>query len=279
MTITTRDQLIAALGNNSSRVVIDKASIASTVAGQTHSLWRALGVPGQGAIPAGALVPTYLTTGAINFVQQTVPATSYLAQLFMGGSNSATTNEIHDRLCHMGGLSGTLTTAQTVGIDLSTLLASNNLDARKGANDFSDVQFFLEWYTDTGATVATATVNVTYNDGTTGNLTGISLAATRRASFMVALNLYIPAAASGKFIRGVNTVTLSATTGTAGSFGVTATRLRAVVPVLLANKAEVYDWAQLGLPEVVNESCLFLIQVASTTTTGTLRGGGKVAHG
>ena len=59
----------------------------------------------------------------------------------------------------------------------------------------------------------------------------------------------------------------------------TATRLRATVPMLLANKAEVYDWAQLGLPEVVNESCLFLIQVASTTTTGTLRGGGKVAHG
>ena len=33
MTITTRDQLIDALGNNSSRFIIDKASIANAVAG------------------------------------------------------------------------------------------------------------------------------------------------------------------------------------------------------------------------------------------------------
>ena len=33
MTITTRDQLIDGLGNNSSRIVIEKASIASQAAG------------------------------------------------------------------------------------------------------------------------------------------------------------------------------------------------------------------------------------------------------
>jgi hypothetical protein len=74
-------------------------------------------------------------------------------------------------------------------------------------------------------------------------------------------------------------VTLSATTGTAGSFGVTATRPRMTMPLLLANKMEVFDWAQLGLPEIFNSSCLFPIQLASTTTTGTVRGGGKISHG
>ena len=39
--ITGRDQLIDALANNSSRIVIDKASIANAAAGQYHSLWRA----------------------------------------------------------------------------------------------------------------------------------------------------------------------------------------------------------------------------------------------
>lgn len=77
MTITTRDQLISAMGNNSSRIVIDKASISSVAAGVFASLWRANGQPGQGAIPAAAAACTQLTTGAIGFIQQTTPATSF----------------------------------------------------------------------------------------------------------------------------------------------------------------------------------------------------------
>ena len=52
--ITNRDQLIDALANTSSRIVIDKASIANAAVGQYHSLWRATGQPGPGAIPAAA---------------------------------------------------------------------------------------------------------------------------------------------------------------------------------------------------------------------------------
>lgn len=279
MTITTRDQLIDALGNNSSRFIIDKASIANTAAGQFHSLWRATGQPGQGAIPAAAAVCDHTLVGAMGFTQQTGPATSYGAWANGSCSNNAVTIEIHDRLMHMGGIAGNLATAQTANVDISANLAVSNLDARKGDANYSDVQWWLEWYTDTGTTAVTATVNVTYNDGTSGNLTGVSVAATRRASFMQPLNGFIPAADSGKFIRRVNSVTLSATTGTGGSLGVTATRPRLTLPLPLANKMEVFDWAQLGLPEIYNSSCLFAIQLASTTLTGTVRGGGKIAHG
>lgn len=278
MTISTRDQLIDALGNNSSRFVIDKASIASQVAGTFVSLWRATGQPGQGAIPAAAAVCDHTLTGAIGFTQQVAPATSYGAWANALCSNSAMTLEIHDRLMHMGGLNGTLTTAQTVNLDVNANLASGNLDKRKGDANFSDVQWWLEWYTATGSTAVTATVSVTYNDGTTGTLSA-SLAATRPASFMLPLNGLIPAAAAGKYIRDVDSVQLSATTGTAGSFGVTATRPRMTMPLLLANKMEVFDWAALGLPEVANSSCLFPIVLTSTTSTGTVRGGGKLAHG
>lgn len=41
MSITTRDELIDALANNSSRIVIDKASLANAAAGQYFSLWTA----------------------------------------------------------------------------------------------------------------------------------------------------------------------------------------------------------------------------------------------
>lgn len=279
MTITTRDKLIDALGNNSSRFIIDKASLSNAAAGQYHSLWRANGQPGQGAIPGAAAACTNALTGGMGFTQQTNPATSYGGWANATCSNAAVTIEIHDRLAHMGGLSGTSVAAQTVGIDMNTLRGSNNIAARMGDANYSDIQWWLEWYTDTGGTAVTATVNVTYSDGSTGNLTGVSLAATRRASFMQLLNSYIPAAQSGLYIRGVNTVTLSATTGTAGNFGVTATRPRMTMPLNIANKTEYFTWADLGFPEIFNTSCLFLIELASTTSTGTVRGGGKICHG
>lgn len=279
MTITSRDGLIKALGNNSSRFILDKANIASQAAGTYVSLWRATGQPGQGAIPAATVVCNNTTLGGMGFSQQTTPSTSYGSYMEIATSNSAMTVEVHDRLAHMGGLSGTVTTAQNVSLDLNALGATNNISNRIGDTNYSDVQWWLEWYTATGTTAVTATVAVTYNDGTTGNLTGASLAATRPASFMLSLNSLVPAASSGKYIRAVNTVTLSATTGTAGSFGVTATRPRMTLAAPIANMKFVADWAQLGFPEIFNESCLFPIVLTSTTSTGTIRGGGKISHG
>jgi len=279
MTITTRDQLIDALANNSSRLVIDKVSISNAAAGQVFSLWRATGQPGQGAIPTAAAVCTNALTGALGFAQQTAPATSYGAWANALGSNSAVTVEIHDRLMHMGGLVGNVTTSQTVGLDVDANLGTSNLDARKGDANFSDIQWWLEWYTDTGATASNATINVTYNDGTSGDLTVVAVGGTVRAGRMIPLNGLIPAAAAGKYIRDINTVTLSASTATAGNFGFTATRPRMTLPLNLANKMEIFDWAALGLPEIFNSSCLFPITICSTTTTGAIRGGGKIAHG
>lgn len=45
----------------------------------------------------------------------------------------------------MGGLNGTLTTAQTVGIDFSAL-SSDNMAERIGDANYSDIQWWLEWY-------------------------------------------------------------------------------------------------------------------------------------
>lgn len=280
MTITDGHEFFNALANNSSRLVIDKASISNTAAAQWHSLWRATGQPGQGAIPTSAAVLDDTTLGCFSFTQQTSPVTSYLGYLEASCSNSSVTIEIHDRLMHMGGLSGTLTTAQTVNLDLNANLATSNLTERIGSADFGDVQWWLEWYTDTGATNTSVTVAVTYDDGTSGNLTATgNIGTTRRASFMYPLNGLIPAASSGKKIRDVDSLTLSASTATAGNFGVTATRPRVSLLCPVANMKWSATWQDLPVSEVPNDSCLFAIMLASTTTTGTLRGGGKIAHG
>lgn len=273
------DNLVKALGNNSSRIVLDKASIASQIANSYCSLWRATGQPGQGAIPTVVATCNNTTVGTIGFNQQMSPSKSYGAYLEIATGNAAMTMELHDRLANMGGLNGTLTTAQSVNLDLNTLLATDNIDTRKGDANYSDVQWWLEWYTATGVTAVTATIVVTYNDGTTGNLSVLSLAATRPASHMIPLNSLIPSAQSGKFIRGIVSVTLSATTGTAGNFGVTVTRPRMTLSSPFANFKFIADWAQLGLPEIYNSSAIFPIVLTSTTSTGTVRGGGKIAHG
>ena len=104
MTITTLDGMFNALANNSSRLVIDKASIANAAAGQFHSLWRATGQPGQGAIPTAAAVCNSALIGGFNFSQQSAPNTSYVGYLEAACQNSAVTLELHDRLIHRGGL-------------------------------------------------------------------------------------------------------------------------------------------------------------------------------
>ena len=277
MTISTRDQIIDGLGNNNNRITWDKASLGSQVVGQYCSLWRATGTPAQGAIPAAAAFCTKALTGAIGFDNQSEPATNYLAYHTLLCSAANTNLEIHDRLAHMGGLNGTLLTAQTVGIDLSTINAGGAVPAeRLGDANYSDVMWFLEWYTATGATASNATVNVTYNDGTTGNLAVIAIGGTAIAASQC--RQLVPAV-NGRFIRGVNSVTLSASTGTAGSFGVTATRQRASMSVPIANRLEVFDWAQLGFPEIPNDSCLAGMLLSTATSSGTIRGQGKIIHG
>jgi hypothetical protein len=276
--ITNQDDLVNALANNASRLIIDKASTAGA-AGTLVSMWRATGQPGQGAIPTTGAVCNNNLLGAMGFTQQTAPATSYAGYAQMSCTNNASTIEIHDRLMHMGGLNGTLTTAQGVALDLFANLAVSNLDARKGDANYSDVQWWVEWYTATGGTAANLTVNVTYDDGSIGNLTTVALAATRPASLMIPLNQQVPAAQSGRFIRAINTATLSATTGTAGNFGFTATRFRTVCSVNVANKTEVFNAFDLGLPNIDNGACLFPVCLMSTTTTGIFRGNVKLAHG
>lgn len=277
MTITTRDQIIDGLANNNDRIQWDKASLATQVVGQYCSLWRATGVPGQGATPTTAAYCTKALTGAVRFNNQTAPVTSYIAWHTLTTATANTNLEIHDRLAHMAGMVGNVTTAQTVGIDLSTINAGGPVETeRLGAADYSDVTWFLEWYNVTGATASNATVNVTYDDGSTGNLAVIPVGGTAVAASQCRL---LVSAVAGRFIRGVNSVTLSASTGTAGNFGVTATRNRTAMQTNIASKTETFDWAQLGLPPVPNDSCLFGMVMSTAASTGIIRGQGKIIHG
>ena len=272
------DTIAAALGNTSAdRLIIDKASISNMTAGTFCSLWRATGQPAQAAIPGTTpAVPNSATTGAPALTNQTDPVQNFLLWAYAASGNSAMSLEIWDRVAHVGGLVLNSTSQQNItGLNLDA--SGLNLSAaRRGASNYSDIQWFLETYTDGGATASNATINVTYDDDTTGNLNTQAVGGTLRASRLLPLTPLIPSGSQGKFIKGINSVTLSASTGTAGNFGFTAVRPRTALMLETANKTAVADWALLGLPVIPPDACLMYALLTSTTSTGTLRGGAKV---
>jgi hypothetical protein len=283
MAITTVDQFGLAYDSRYQDFLVSKASLANAAAGQYFSLWTSAGIPSAGSAPGGVgsgpLLPTNITVGAIPVVDKVSPITNYISDIELSTANSMTSYEIHDRLAHQSGFVGNVTTSQIAAFDFNSLLLSANVDERKGDANFSDIQWWLEWYTATGTTASNATINVTFNDSTTGNLTVVAVGGTVRAGRMIPLNSLIAAADQGKYIRGVNSITLSASTGTAGNFGITATRYRCGILARTSNVRNRAIWEQIAFPQVYSQSALFPIVLTSTTTTGVVNSTMKVVYG
>lgn len=259
MALDTMDKLVAMLAAGQADPIY-KASIANQAAGQIVSLWRATGMPTQGAIPGAFATCDNALAGGLAL--PTLGALKgYVGRIAFIGA-TANTWLLYDRLAHMGGLSGTVTTAQTANVDLVT--ASGN---GRCASDGSDVEWFLEVYTDMGSTSVTATVNYNDQNGNAVNAAAITLGATPRAS-----RLYQIIPNAGTSIKKVNSVTLSATTGTAGSFGVTACSRQCGIGQPIANVSPPGDFAAIGAPEFKQTSCLQICALCTTTSTGILMG-------
>jgi hypothetical protein len=255
MAIVTMDGLVAALAA-SQFVDTYEASITSQAAGSFASLWTAGGHPAAGATPAsvGGAIPTSATAGAIPFTNPTGGNTLYLAR---GMASSANTNSIIliDRLVHTAGLSGTSTSAQTVGTGTIT----------RTYNAGTNVSCWIEVYTQLGATGVTATVSYTNQSGTSGKSGSAAIPATAKVGCVIPVSL----ASGDTGVQSVQTVTLSASTGTAGSFGVTLAQRICTFPVIAA-LGQIMDYAQLSLPVIQPSACLSYYVLCSTTTTGTI---------
>lgn len=259
MSISTEAALIAARAN-ARPTSVQKASIANAVAGALYSLWRSTGpLPAAGAIPTSAAVCTQALLGSLwSFTNPTAPVKTYLDWLDIGAT-VAGSHAVYDRLAHMGGLSGTVTTAQTANVTLPT-------DANRCDQSGLGVEWYLEWYTDTGSTAVTATISYTNEANTSGRTATVSVGATTRAGRL----LPIRPASGDAAIKSVQSVTLSATTGAAGNFGVTARRRLATMTTLSANIAEPKQRSLL-VP-IPDDACGEIVNECSATTTGDLRG-------
>ena len=236
----------------------------TTVASFFYSLWTLPGTPAAGVAPTTWAEPTSTLAGSwsISYTNPTGGATArvLLSDLILG--SSVTVLQMYDRVGHVGGLSGTVTTAQTTGASLTAAVT----DGRCQANG-SDVMWALEWYTATGATGVTATISYTNQAGTSGKTTTVVLPASVPANRIYPITTL---AAGDTSIKSVDSVTLSATTGTAGNFGVTAYKY--LYSSFIYQQADTRDFAKLAMPQLGNNVCLCPIVYAQAGTTGPIVG-------
>ena len=252
------------------RRAVNKATVASQIAGVECSLWRSLTLPAQGAIPGVWSITSNASAGAMILPARTGLQDPIIAGYDLTMATAGNALIVNDRLGHMGGLSGILATAQVVGASLA--VSTNNLAERIGAADGSEVEWYLEWYTATGATVATPTfANVVFFDNTVGTATIENLGTGILPATVAAQRRYRIVAA--KPIREIPTVQLSIGTGTAGSFGVTAVRKRLTAVCDVALKPTIGAWAESRAAKIPDQSCLELAVQCITTSSGAVTGG------
>lgn len=244
---------------------IEGAAATNPTAGRTCSLWRYDGMPAGGAAPTSGAIPDRSTTGALPF---TAPGGSRSKMLIsaMIASSVSGVFVLYDRLFHIGGLSGTSTSPQTVQDTTPTPAITRNTG---GAGNFA----FYEIYTLIGSTPATLTMTYTDQDGNTGQTSTINIGA---AGFReVTRAQRIPLAAGDTGLRAVASVQLSGSTGTAGNFGITIAQPLAWIPVGAAGVGGWRDWTTglPGIPEPDPNACLALMMLPNQALAAELFGG------
>jgi hypothetical protein len=246
MAIVSMDELVDALANSSERIpIFRQAPTAAIAVASPYSLWRT--PSGMGGV-AGSNPPTGVGESCTKATSGAVPFTAPggADSVYLAGVEMAMTDEglftIYDRLVHTSGLSGTVTTAQTVN---SAALPSR---ATGGAN----VEAWIEVYTAIGATSRTLTVSYTNQDGTSGRSGTVTVAISMKAGEMRPIALQ----GGDTGVRSVENVTWSGTTGTAGDFGITLLRRIASVAVIGLYGVAQADAFDLGLPLIDPNSCL-----------------------
>ena len=257
------NKMLAAIGGGSI-IPINKGSITTQAAGYITSLWRATGTPlwRQGAIPAGAAVcDDNLAGGIILPSFNTNTARIYRFAPLMATIGTAM---LYDRLAHMGGLSGVTTGNQTVNVTVATPVTN-------GRTTYDEVEWYAEMYTAIGTTAQTCTVTYTDKNDTGSKTLTFSLGGASPLNQPGRCIQLVPT--DGINIKSIQTVSIGTSTGTAGSWGITARKRLTSVGCMLANiMPPTVDAISIGLPMIKDTTCLEMLVQCSTTSTGIIQG-------
>jgi hypothetical protein len=265
MSLDTMNKIVTGLASGTI-LKIYKASIATLAAGYLISLWRATGEPAQGAIPGAAATCNDDLLGSWP-LGDSLTLDFYILRCGIYGATIGTWL-VYDRLAHMGGLSGVTTGDQTVGVDLVTASGQGRCNSNG-----SDVEWFAEIYTAIGVTAQTCTVTYVDQNDVTRTIT-FSLGGASPLNQPSRCIQLIPN--SGQTIKSITKVSISTSTGTAGSWGITARHKLFSLGQMLANIAPPGDFVAIGAPMISDTTCLEICVLCSTTSTGVVQGDMKI---
>lgn len=230
------------------------AAAATPIAGRPISLWQYQGTPAHGSAPGAVAAPTRATSGALGQANPGGGREKWLLGV-TSAINAPGVLMLYDRLLHISGLSGTNTGAQTVGGSLTRNTG--------GVGN----QIWVEVYTQIGASGTTITASYTDDAGNSGSTTtsvAIGNTGLREAQRIIPLTL----AAGDYGVQAVASVTLAATTGTVGDFGVTVARPLLTLNVNAVAAGVIRDMIA-GLPSIQKidtDACLAWAFWPQTTT-------------
>ena len=234
------------------------AAATAPSASQWHSLWLYEGFHPHGSIPTNAAIPTRDTPGALPFKPPGAGREKFLMSVGITPTVAGTFT-LYDRLFHIGGLNGNITSDQTVqGATPSPALTRYT--------DGDGVFGFAEIYANVGSTARTLTITYTNSAGVTGRTASISFGGA--GSNGVSRLFRFPLAQGDTGVRAIEKTNLNAGTGTAGNFGIALGRQIAqmATPVggLLAGRD--FPIGMPGIPAVHSDACLAWMFSAVTTT-------------
>ncbi len=242
------------------QVTLSKTAISTAIAGRLMSMW--VSAPNAGAVPTTAVAPDSTTVGAL--YGSPASLTTWLATCVLSKPFGGTV-VICDRLSHQGGLSGTSTSAQTTNLPTAALTRFTS-----GVG----VMASLDVYTQVGSTVTTASISYTNSAGTAGR-TSPSFTFGGASDRVANLCIPIPLQIGDIGVKSVESVTLAASTLTAGNFGVTLWKPLAMFNVPAFNQQVSADQVRdLGalFESFPSGACLAMLVGSSGTNTGSVAG-------
>lgn len=232
------------------------AAATAPVAMQWCSLWRMEGVPCHGAAPGAAANPTRSTAGAW---QQANATGGRKLRFFsaVGAASAAGMLLLYDRLAHVSGLSGTVTTAQNL-----------NGGSPMGITRYTSgdrVEIWAEIYTAIGATGTTISVSYANTAGASKTTQPVAIGATGRNEAGRIIRVSLASGDTG--VQSATSATLAASTVTAGDFGITLARPLLQIPITIANGSGVAWWPMSPVPEIPADACLAWAWIGPSTTS------------
>lgn len=259
MAITSTEQFFNA---QVQKLFFRKNAISSSGNSPTTA-WQAGGMPTGATLAVGNTTTGVLFddsyTGAFELTAFASGATGYIRSARLRQNNTGSL-WLYDRLWGAGAIS--LTSLATTTFSGQPSYTGRLLSGP----DYTGLDVFLEFTASVSATATTVTVGYTNELGTPGRSSG----AVTVTSFGVNRLYAMPLQDGDKGVSQIESVTVGGTVATAGACNVIVGRRLASLHSEVDNISDSANWDLLGMPQVFDTSCLWLVPVHTLNTTGVL---------